>query len=132
LPSGPQIILSLKVLVASVTVLFAMSLVALVMGRPRLHGRINTLFFLLTLLTVLAFEVLLQFIDVSATFSDEARRALQIHLCFAIPAAVLLPIMLLTGKFTRKGAHIAFGVIFTIMWVGTFVTGIFFLPHTGP
>lgn len=130
--TGPQIILTLKILVASVTVLFGASLVALVVKRPRLHGRINTLFFALTMLTVLGFEVLLQFVDVSATFNDEARHALRIHLCFAIPSALLLPVMLFTGKTRRKSTHIAFGALFGLMWAGTFVTGVFFLPHTGP
>ena len=68
LPTGPQIILTLKVLVASVTLLLIASLVALRLRRPRLHGQINTVFFALTMLTVLGFEVLLQFVDVSAAF----------------------------------------------------------------
>ena len=98
MPTGPQIILTLKVLVASVTVLFVASLVAILLGRPRLHGRINTLFFVLTMLTVVGFEVLLQFVDVSATFDDAARSALRIHLWFAIPSAVLLPGHALHGQ----------------------------------
>ena len=131
MPTGPQIILTLKILVAAVTVLFAASLVALATGRPRLHGKINTAFFVLTMVTVAGFEVLLQFVDVSATFDDEARRALRVHLWFAVPSALLLPVMLYTGKTRRKTAHIAFAAVFAIMWVGTFVTGVFFLPHTG-
>jgi hypothetical protein len=131
LPTGPQIILALKILVATVTVLFVASLVALALKRPRLHGRINTVFFLLTMATVLSFEVLLQFVDVSATFDDAARKALGVHLWFAIPSAILLPVMLFTGKTRRKSAHIAFAVAFAIMWTGTFVTGVFFLPHAG-
>jgi hypothetical protein len=43
----------------------------------------------------------------------------------------LLPIMLFTGAPGRKSIHIAFGLVFGIMWTGTFVTGVFFLPHTG-
>lgn len=131
MPTGPQIILALKILVATVTVLFVASLVALALKRPRLHGRINTVFFLLTMATVLSFEVLLQFVDVSATFDDAARKALGVHLWFAIPSAILLPVMLFTGKTRRKSAHIAFAVAFAIMWTGTFVTGVFFLPHAG-
>ena len=38
MPTGPQIILTLKVLVVSVTVLLLASLVALALKRPRLHG----------------------------------------------------------------------------------------------
>jgi hypothetical protein len=132
LPTGPQIILTLKVLVASVTVLFIASLLALIAKRPQLHGRINTLFFTLTMLTVLGFEALLQFVDVSTTFGDEARRALRVHLYFAVPSALLLPLMLITGKTHRRSTHVAFGVLFGIMWAGTFVTGVFFLPHTAP
>jgi hypothetical protein len=132
LPTGPQIILTLKVLVAAVTVLLVASLVALVLKRPRLHGRINTVFFVLTMATVVGFEILLQFVDVSATFTDDARHALRLHLRFAVPSAILLPVMLFTGKTGRKTTHVACAVAFTVMWVGTFVTGVFFLPHTGP
>lgn len=131
MPTGPQIILTLKVLVATVTVLFAASIVALLLRRPQLHGRINTVFFVLTMLTVVGFEVLLQFVDVSATFNEEARHALRVHLWFAVPSALLLPVMLFLGKTRRKTAHVALGVAFAIMWIGTFVTGVFFLPHAG-
>ncbi len=132
MPTGPQIILILKVLVATVTVLLLASLVALAMGKPRLHGQINTMFFALTMLTVFGFEGLIQFgVPITSAFDDAAREALRIHLCFAIPSALLLPIMLFTGKTRRKSIHIAFAVLFSVMWAGTFVTGIFFLPHTG-
>ncbi|MFO0821894.1 MAG: hypothetical protein U0792_02050 [Gemmataceae bacterium] len=129
MPTGPQIILTLKILVATVTVLLLASLVALVLKRPRLHGQINTVFFVLTLTTVIGFEVLLQFVDVTAAFNPEAREALRTHLYFSIPSALLLPVMLFTGKTRRKSVHIAFGVLFAIVWAGTFVTGVFFLPH---
>lgn len=129
--SGPQIILTLKILVATVTILLLASLVALAAGKPRLHGQINTLFFALTMLTVFGFEGLIQFgVPITEAFDAEARQALYVHLCFAIPSAVLLPIMLFTGKTGRKNIHIAFAVVFSIMWAGTFVTGIFYLPHT--
>jgi uncharacterized membrane protein len=129
MPTGPQIILTLKVLVAAVTVLLVASLVALALKKPRLHGRINTVFFALTMATVVGFEALLQFVNVSATFTPEAREALRVHLYFSIPSAVLLPVMLFTGKTRRKSIHIAFGVVFAILWAGTFVTGVFYLPH---
>lgn len=129
MPTGPQIILTLKVLVTAVTLLLLASLVALLLKRPRLHGRINTVFFVLTLVTVLGFEVLLQFVNVSGTFDEPTRRSLRIHLWFAVPSAVLLPVMLLTGKTHRKTIHVAFGVAFGILWAGTFITGVFFLPH---
>src|SRR4051812_32802603 len=98
MPTGPQIILTLKVLVAAVTVLLVASLVALAAGRPRLHGRINTAFFVITMSTVVGFEVLLQFVDVSAAFDADTRAALRVHLCFAVPSAVALPVMLYTGQ----------------------------------
>jgi len=129
MPTGPQIILTLKILVATVTVLLVASLIALLLKRPRLHGQINTLFFVLTLTTVVGFEVLLQFVNVSSTFDDATRASLRVHLCFSIPSALLLPIMLYTGKTRRKSVHIAFGILFAIVWAGTFVTGVFFLPH---
>jgi uncharacterized membrane protein YozB (DUF420 family) len=128
--SGPVVILTLKVLVSAVTVLFAASLVALAAGRRRLHGRINTAFFVLTMSTVLGFELLLRLgTDVTSQFSDEARRALRVHLLFAVPAAVVLPVMLLSGVKRRRAVHVAVGVLFAAVWAGTFVTGVFFLPH---
>jgi hypothetical protein len=131
MPTGPQIILTLKVLVATVTVLLLASLVALALGKPRWHGHINTVFFALTMLTVFGFEGLIQFgVPITSTFDDAAREALKVHLCFAVPSALLLPVMLFTGKTRRKTTHIAFSVVFGIMWAGTFVTGVFFLPHT--
>jgi hypothetical protein len=132
LPTGPEIVLTLKVLVASVTALLLASLAALRSGRPRLHGRINTVFFALTLLTVVGFEVLLQFVDVASAFDEPTRRALRVHLYFAVPSALLLPVMLFTGQTGRRRAHVACAVVFGVMWAGTFVTGVFFLPHTGP
>ncbi|MFO0935729.1 MAG: DUF420 domain-containing protein [Gemmataceae bacterium] len=130
MPSGPQILLILKILVATVTVLFAASLVALARKNLKWHGRINTLFFVLTMTTVLVFEVLIRFfVDVTTTFSPEARSALRIHLFFSVPAALLLPIMLFSGLKHRRTVHIAIGVLFTLLWTGTFITGVFFLPH---
>lgn len=130
MPSGPEIILALKVLVASVTALFALSLAALAAGNKRLHGRINVAFFVLTMTTVLGFELLLRLgTDVTSQFSDEARNALRVHLCFSVPAALLLPLMLLTGIRRRRGVHVPLGLAFAALWIGTFVTGVFFLPH---
>lgn len=128
--TGPQIILTLKVLVAAVTVLFVASLVALAANRKRLHGRINWAFFVLTMTTVLGFELLLRLgTDVTSQFSDDAKRALRIHLGFSIPSAVALPVMLFTGTKRKRGIHIVLGCLFTVLWAGTFITGIFFLPH---
>lgn len=130
--TGPQIILMLKVLVVAVSLLFAAAVVAISLGKKKLHGRINTAFFLLTMTTVVGFELLLRFfVDVSATFSDEARQALRIHLYFAIPSAVLLPVMMFLGLKKWVKLHVACGLLFTLLWIGTFVTGVFFLPHDG-
>jgi hypothetical protein len=130
MPDGPMILLILKVLVSAVTVLLVASLVALAVKRPRWHGRINIVFFILTMTTVLGFEVLLRLgTDVTSTFSDDARAALRIHLGFSIPAALVLPLMLLTGLRRRKRLHVGLGIVFLILWIGTFITGVFGLPH---
>lgn len=128
--TGPQIILTLKVLVATVTVLFVASLVALAMKRVKLHGRINLVFFVLTITTVLGFELLLRLgTDVTSQFSEEAKQALRIHLYFSVPAAFVLPLMFLTGIKRRRAIHVPLGLLFAALWLGTFVTGVFFLPH---
>ncbi|MBY0460361.1 MAG: hypothetical protein K2V38_23855 [Gemmataceae bacterium] len=128
MPTGPQIILTLKVLVVAVTVLLVASLVALVTGRKRLHGQINTVFFALTMLTVVCFEGLLQVVPVSELFSPEARAALRVHLCFSVPATLCLPVMMATGKMHWRRFHTALGLAFALLWAGTVVTGLG-LPH---
>ena len=129
MPTGPDIILTLKILVTAVTVLLVASIVALVLGKPRWHGRINTVFFVLTMLTVAGFEILLQFVDVKSTFDPATRESLRIHLYFAVPSAIVLPGMFLTGIRRRKSIHLALSVVFVTLWVGTFITGVFYLPH---
>jgi uncharacterized membrane protein YozB (DUF420 family) len=132
MPTGPEIILTLKVLVTAVTVLLTASVIAIATGRKKLHGRLNTAFFVLTMTTVLGFELLLRLgTDVSASFSPEARQALRVHLCFAVPSAVLLPVMLWSGATGRRKLHRPLAAIFLILWTGTFITGVFFLPHEG-
>ena len=103
---------------------------ALAAGRPRLHGRINTAVFALTILTVSGFEVLLQFVDVKSTFGPAARDALRVHLWFAVPSAAVLPLLFVTGVTGHKRLHVGLSSAFTVLWVGTFVTGVFFLPHS--
>jgi hypothetical protein len=124
MPTGPQIILTLKVLVVAVTVLLLASLVALILKRPRLHGHINTAFFVLTMLTVVVFEVLLQWIDVSSAFDEAARQALHTHLWFSVPSALLLPVMLISGKMRLKRLHLAVAAVFAVLWTGTVITGL--------
>jgi len=128
-PAGPDIILTLKILVTAVTVLFAASIVAIASGRQRLHGRINTVFFALTLGTVAGFELLLQFVDVKSAFDEPTREALRVHLFFSVPSAIVLPAMFLTGRTHRRSLHLGLAVLFVALWIGTFITGVFFLPH---
>ena len=125
-----NVIITLKVAVALVTVLFAASLVALVLGKPKWHGRINTLFFILTMTAVLGLEVVIRFInpELTAEFTPEAREALHTHLYFSIPAALLLPVMLYTGMKRLIRYHVPLAVVFTGLWIGTFITGML-LPH---
>lgn len=128
MPTGPQIILTLKVLVVTVTVLLLASLVALLLKKPRWHGRINTAFFVLTMLTVVAFEGLVQWIGVATAFDDAARQALRTHLWFSIPAALVLPAMFITGKMRLKRLHLVLAAVFGTLWTGTVITGLG-LPH---
>lgn len=131
--TGPHLILALKFAVAAVTVLLLLSLVALVRGNYRLHGRINVAFFTLTLTALLGFEVIVQIIRPEIfqyIKSDEyLRRALDIHLCFSVPSALLMPAMLYTGLTRRRKMHLVLAAVFGFLWTGTFITGIFFLPH---
>lgn len=130
MPNGPEIILALKVLVTVVTVLFLASLAALARKKVKLHGRINTAFFILTLTTVLGFELLLRIgTDVTSQFSPEAMKWLRIHLCFSIPATILLPVQFVAGVRGYRKLHVPLGVLFAVLWTGTFITGVLFLPH---
>lgn len=127
-----NVILVLKLAVALVTILLVASLVALALHKPKWHGRINTAFFVLTLTAVLGLEVIIRFLnpELTAAFSPEAKEALRIHLYFSIPAAITLPVMLYTGKKRLIRYHVPCAVLFTGLWIGTFVTGMFFLPHS--
>jgi hypothetical protein len=131
---GPYVILTLKIAVTAVTLLFAASLVALARRNYRLHGRINIAFFTLTVTALLGLEGLVRVLDphVFDYFTEDDKRALFVHLCFSLPAAALLPLMLYTGLTHRFYVHVTLAVLFSLLWIGTFVTGIFFLPHTGP
>jgi hypothetical protein len=126
------VIVILKIAVSAVTVLLVASLLALVCRRPRLHGQINRVFFALTMSTVLLFEGIIRLVNPELTsgFSPEQREALTIHLAFAIPSAVLLPVMLYTGVRRRKRLHVTIAFGFLALWAGTFVTGVFFIPHS--
>ena len=55
--TGPDVILTLKVAVLAVTLLFLTSLLFLLRGNYWLHGRINVAFFILTSAALVALEV---------------------------------------------------------------------------
>ncbi len=127
------IILVLKIAVIAVTLLFGASLVALGRGRYRLHGRINIVFFVLTFLAVVGLEVVARVLS-PTLFAEhfnahQAQSNLRVHLSFSMPAALLLPFMLITGLRRRRAWHVSLGAVFLVLWTGTFITGVFFLPH---
>lgn len=133
MPSGPTIILSLKIAVIAVTAILIASLWALSRGRYRLHGRLNVAFFLLTVTAVIVFEGLLQLgAPVTSHFNDADKQALKIHLWFVVPLLPVMVAMLVTGLRHRRGVHVPLSFLFLLLWLGTFITGVFYLPHTGP
>ena len=129
--TGENVILTLKVAVAAVTVLLGASLIALARGRVRLHGRINLAFFILTLAAVLGLEVVIRFIEPEVfdyiRGKPDLARNLRIHLCFSIPSLLLMPAMLYTGLKRHRTIHLTLACFFGVAWVGMFITGIFFL-----
>jgi hypothetical protein len=129
--TGPDVVITLKGAVLAVTALFLLSLAALIRGQYRLHGRINMLFFVLTVAALLGLEVIARLIDpeIFSYFENdpELKRALSIHLRFSLPAAVLMPVMLYTGLTHRRTIHLLLAAVFSVLWTGTFITGIFFL-----
>jgi uncharacterized membrane protein YozB (DUF420 family) len=131
--TGPAVILTLKIAVIAVTVLLLASLVALARGQYRLHGRINLAFFTLTLIAVLGLEVFSRFVSPGVFAyiyeNQDLRRRMITHLCFSIPSLVLMPAMLYTGLKGHRSVHLLLAMVFGVLWTGTFVTGVFFLPH---
>lgn len=130
--SAGIIILILKLAVGLVTVLLCASLIAVYKGNYTLHGRINLAFFVLTLIALLGLEVVVRIIS-PELFADHFRKydavnALNIHLGFAMPAAVMMPFMLFSGLKRHRAWHLGMSALFLILWTGTFVTGIFYLP----
>lgn len=127
------VILILKIAVVAVTVLLAASLTALWRGNYRLHGRINIVFFVLTLAALLGLEVIVRVLE-PAIFDEHfkepaAKTALWVHLWFSMPSAALLLAMLPSGLRHYRKLHIGLGLVFLGFWMGTLVTGVFFLPH---
>lgn len=134
--SAGTLILILKIAVIAVTVLLACSLTALARGNYTLHGRINMAVFALTMAALLGLEIIARILS-PEIFNDHfakynAKSALRVHLCFSLPSAALLPLMLFTGLRRRRSLHVPIGVVFLVFWTGTFVTGVFFLPHEVP
>jgi hypothetical protein len=129
--SGHHVVLVLKGAVLAVTVLFLLSLVALARGQYRLHGRINRVFFVLTAAALLGLEIVARLVNpnVFDYFENDPglKRALSVHLCFSLPATLLMPLMLFTGSTHRRNLHLTLAAVFAVLWTGTLVTGIFFL-----
>lgn len=133
LPSAGAVILVLKIAVVAVTFLLTASLIALWRGHYRLHGRINIVFFVLTLAALLGLEIVARVLQ-PQLFDEHfqrhgAKTALAVHLAFSMPAALVLLAMLPTGLRRYRRLHVGLGVVFLVLWSGTFVTGLFFLPH---
>jgi len=132
--TAENVLLGLKIAVATVTVLLLCSMTALALGRYRLHGRINLVFFILVLVALLGFEVTAHVLKPGMLqdflSKQDALDSLYIHLGFSVPSALVLPVMLYTGLKRHRKLHISLGILFLVLWSGTFVTGIFFLPHS--
>jgi uncharacterized membrane protein YozB (DUF420 family) len=132
--TAETVLLTLKVAVIAVTILLACSLTALARGNYRLHGRINLAFFILVISALLGFELVAHVArpGMLQSFLEEqgALGMLYIHLGFSVPAAVLLPAMLYSGLKRFRSIHISMGLVFLVLWSGTFITGVFFLPHS--
>jgi hypothetical protein len=132
--TGSTVILILKIAVAAVTVLWLASLAALLVKRYRWHGQINLVFMILTLTAVFGLELLIRVYDPKMFdyFDESTRQLMAVHLCFSVPAAILLPIMYFTGRTGRSRIHYTLAALFSVCWIGTFITGIFYLPHSAP
>jgi hypothetical protein len=120
----------LKIAVIAVTLLLLVSLAALARGNYRLHGRINVVFFTLSLIAVLGLELAVRIVipeDFERYVAETT--ALRTHLWFSVPSLVLMPAMLYTGLKRNRTVHLVLAVLFGTLWTGTFITGVFFLPH---
>ncbi len=132
--SAGIVILILKIAVVAVTVLWLGSLLALALGRTQLHGRINLVFFGLTLAALIGLEVIVRIVSpgIFDNYQHNTENAMLVHLVFSVPSSVLLFVMLFTGLKHKRKFHIASGILFSVLWTGTFITGIFFLRHELP
>jgi hypothetical protein len=127
------VLLTLKIAVAVATLMLVGSLTALALGNYRLHGRINLVFFVVVLATLLGFESAAHLVNPGMLQDflreQQALDALYVHLGFSVPAALVMPAMLYTGLKGLRRVHVALGTVFLTLWSGTVVTGVFFLPH---
>ncbi len=133
--TAENVLIALKVAVSAVTVLLLASLLALARGNFRLHGRINTVFFVLTLTALVSLEIVVRILqpEIFENYfraDEDLRAAFTVHLSFSLPAALVLLAMFYTGWKRKRNLHIGLGIFFLVLWAGTFVTGIFFLPHS--
>src|SRR5262245_31718950 len=104
--TGPNVILTLKIAVIAVSLLLGASLTCLALGRYRLHGRINIVFFMLTLIAVLGLETVTSLKPgLFNYFTEDDRQNMAIHLSFSIPSTILLPLMLISGLTHRRRLH---------------------------
>jgi hypothetical protein len=138
---GPSLILVLKASVTAATLLWLLSLAVLWAGNTRLHGRINRVFAALTLFVLLGLEAVVRILypllssddqDLFSYFDEPTRARLRLHLCFAVPAALVLPAMLYTGLKRLRRVLVPLGLLFAVLWTGAFLTGVVFLPHRPP
>src|SRR5713226_2045455 len=84
--TAENVVIALKVAVGTVTLLLLASLLALVRGNYRLHGRINTVFFVLTLTALLSLEVVARLLqpDIFDGYfaNPDTATTFKIHLAF--------------------------------------------------
>jgi uncharacterized membrane protein YozB (DUF420 family) len=125
--TGPNVLLILKIAVAAVTVLLIAAVIAVARGNYRLHGRLNLLFFTLTLMAVLGLELVVRILapEVFDYINSDSslRQALNWHLWFSVPSTLILPAMLYTGLRGYVRVHLVLAACFAILWSGTFITG---------
>ena len=130
--TGPNVVLILKVAVLAVSLLLLGSLLALGRGNYHLHGRLNLTSFVLTAAALFGLEVLARLVDPRLFDYFDAdpalKQALTVHLRFSVPAAVLMPFLLLSGLRHRRRLHLLLAATFAVFWTGTVVTGVL-LPH---
>lgn len=130
--TGPNVILTLKIAVAAVTVLLIAAVIAAARGNYRLHGRLNLAFFTLTLMAVLGLELVVRILapDVFVYINSDSslRQALNRHLWFSVPSTFVLPAMLYTGLKGYVRAHLSLAACFAVLWSGTFITGMMLAP----